>query len=54
MANMGDDVSSIYPLDTNECYFQFQDHALVNDKRNLKREESTSGLNDLLDCLNKS
>lgn len=43
-----EDVSSIYPLETHECYYNYENR---NDQ---KRNESTSNLNELLECLNKS
>ena len=45
-----EDVSSIYPLETNECYFNYDNRNLAEQKRN----ESTGNLNDILECLNKS
>lgn len=45
-----EDVSSIYPLETNECYFNYDNRQLNEQKRN----ESTGNLNDILDHLNKS
>ena len=45
-----EDVSSIYPLETNECYFNYDNRNMVEAKRN----ESTGNLNDILECLNKS
>ena len=48
-----DDVSSIYPLETNECYYNYSPN---NNKRGKERRRKESGdnLDRLLDCLNKS
>jgi len=45
-------MSSIYPLDTNECYYNYSPHG--NKNVNLKRAESSGNLDDLLEHLNKS
>jgi hypothetical protein len=55
-----DDMSSIYPLETNECYYNYSpkgknkirgDRMHDEDK---KKEDSSRNLGELLECLNKS
>jgi hypothetical protein len=48
-----DDVSSIYPLETNDNYFNGDNHQQMQ-HRPIKRDESVGALNDLLESLNKS
>lgn len=45
-----EDVSSIYPLETDQCYFNYDNRNHAEPKRN----ESTGNLNDILECLDKS
>ena len=48
-----EDMSSIYPLDQNECYFNYSPkNSNPNTVQNSCR--MNSNLNDLLECLNKS
>ena len=48
-----DDMSSIYPLDQNDCYFHYSPKQ--NNQNNVQNScKMNSNLNDLLECLNKS